>query len=73
MVHIPDSIAREYFPQGKDTHVAADLRRSSDQYDTSAIIARIASAARLVDPRERVEELKLAKVALERLINRESK
>lgn len=40
--------------------------------DSAAIIARIAAASRMVDPRDRAEELKLARVALDRLINREA-
>lgn len=72
MVHIPREIAGEYFPQGKDPYCTADLRHSSID-DIGAVIARIAAAGRLADPRERLEELKMARVALERLISRESK
>lgn len=74
MVHISESPAGQRLSRAEDPHLVADLRRTSDPaLDTAAIIARIAAASRLVDPRERVEELKLAQVALARIIKRESR
>lgn len=74
---VANSLSRERLLSAEDRRAAATSRSGTSAEgsspDTSAIIARIAAASRLIDPRDRAEELKLARVALDRLIAKETK